>query len=62
MNDLIRDVIQKGMNELGISIKIDSNDILFIFKSQKLSLNDSVGKNGLENNSTITIIHDVIYG
>ena len=61
MNDLIRDVIQKGMNELGISIKIDSNDILFIFKSQKLSLNDSVGKNGLENNSTITIIHDVIY-
>lgn len=62
MNDLIRDVILKGMNELGISIKIDSNDILFIFNYQKLSLNDSVGKNGLKNNSTITIIHDVIYG
>ena len=62
MNDLIRDVIQKDMNELGISIKIDSNDILFIFKSQKLSLNGSVRKNRLKNNSTITIIHNVIYG
>ena len=55
-DELMRNVIEKGMNKLGISENLEK--LLIIFSGKKIDLNFSVEGMGLKNNSNIAIIYD----
>ena len=57
-NDSIKDFENKIRQKMGIELK---GDILCIYKGRRLKNNLTLGENGLENNSQVTIIHDVHY-
>ena len=56
-NELTRQAIIKFMDMYHFSLHI--NDILYIYKGRKISLDKMLGENGLEDQSHITIIYGV---
>ena len=56
--ELTENVIKRLLDENNLK---QNEDYLFIFNSQRLKLEVPIGENGLENNSKITIIYDVLF-
>lgn len=56
MNEPAKDVVQRVINKLGITKKIDSDDILFITQFRRLILDISIKSNRLKNGNSIIII------
>ena len=56
--ELIENIIKRLLDENNFK---QNEEYLFIFNSQRLKLEVPIGENGLENNSKITIIYDVLF-
>ena len=57
-NELTEDALERIKNKLGIDY---GKEPLFIFKRKKLKLDVELSANGLEDNSEIFIIYNVVY-
>ena len=56
LNELIKDVIEKVLNQNGINVK---KDILVILNSQKINLDFTLGAYHIKDNFKLTIIYDI---
>ena len=58
-NELTSDVIERSKEDLGI--KDNTKNLLYIFNRRRLNLELPIKENGLNDNSEIIVIYDVIY-
>ena len=58
-NELTRDVMERCKEDLGI--KDNTENLLYIFNRRRLNLELPIKENGLNDNSEIIVIYDVIY-
>ena len=58
-NELTSDVIERSKEDLGI--KDNTENLLYIFNRRRLNLELPIKENGLNDNSEIIVIYDVIY-
>ena len=58
-NELTRDVMERSKEDLGITD--NTKNLLYIFNRRRLNLELPIKENGLNDNSEIIVIYDVIY-